>query len=52
MTPKIKIRQYVIFIEPRKYDTADMKQTLRVSPYETAELLREFKLNDGVSYSL
>ena len=52
MTAKIKIRQYVIFIEPRKYDTADNKQILKVSPYKTAELLREFKLNEGVSYTL
>ena len=25
MTAKIIIRQYVVFIEPRKFDTADIK---------------------------
>ena len=25
MTTKMKINQYVIFIEPRKFDTADIK---------------------------
>ena len=41
MTDKIKIRQYTIFIEPRKIDTADIKCLQYFGPLE---LLITFKI--------
>ena len=46
MTAKIKLRQYVIFIQPQKFDTADIKRFTKYQnlPYTNKDSFYFFNL--------